>query len=82
MLNHISLGRIFTPAGFAAQKKMIPLIFKDYYMRRKLINLVFSKIITKKTTSKLKKYLGLDRKTRKARIAIIKKTIGLTSSLG
>jgi len=38
ILNHIALGRILTPSGFSAQKKMIPLIFKDHYMRIKLIN--------------------------------------------
>lgn len=81
ILNHIALGRILTPSGFSAQKKMIPLIFKDHYMRMKLINTLLSRIITKETTFKLKKLLGLDRKTRKARIAFMKKTLGLTSSL-
>jgi radical SAM superfamily enzyme YgiQ (UPF0313 family) len=80
ILNHIALDRLFTPAGFAAQKKMIPLIFKDHYMGLKLINLLLSKVITKETTLKLKKTLGFDRKTRKARVAYLKKFLGLTSS--
>jgi radical SAM superfamily enzyme YgiQ (UPF0313 family) len=81
MLNHISLSRIFTPSGFAAQKKMIPLIFKDKYFRKKLINQIFMLIITRDTINELKKRIGLDRKTRKARMASLKKSIGLTSSL-
>jgi radical SAM superfamily enzyme YgiQ (UPF0313 family) len=77
ILNHIALDRIFTQAGYAAQKNMIPLIFKDHYMRMKLINLALSKIISKEMTSTLKKSVGLDRKTRKARMASLKKTLGL-----
>jgi radical SAM superfamily enzyme YgiQ (UPF0313 family) len=77
ILNHIALDRIFTQAGYAAQKNMIPLIFKDHYMRMKLINLALSKIISKEMTSSLKKSVGLDRKTRKARMASLKKTLGL-----
>ena len=79
ILNHIALGRIFTPAGFSAQKKMIPIIFKDHYMRMKFINLALSKIISKEFTSSFKKSVGLDRKTRKARMAFLKKTLGWTS---
>jgi len=80
MLDHLSLSRILTSSGFAAQKKMIPLIFKDRYMRRKLINQLSTIIISRKTTNKIKNYVGLDRKTRKARMAFLKKSIGLTSS--
>lgn len=80
ILNHISLGRIFTLAGYTAQKKMIPLIFKDHHVGLKLINLLLSKVISKETTNKFKKFAGLDRKKRKARIAIIKKTLGFTSA--
>jgi radical SAM superfamily enzyme YgiQ (UPF0313 family) len=81
MLNNLSLSRILTPSGFSAQKKMIPLIFKDKYFRRKFINHLSTIIITRNTTNKIKKILGLDRKTRKARMAFIKRTIGLPSWL-
>jgi radical SAM superfamily enzyme YgiQ (UPF0313 family) len=81
MLDHISLSRMFTSSGFAAQKKMIPLIYKDKYFRKKLFNQIFALLITRDTINKLKKSIGLDRKTRKARIASLKKSIGLTSSL-
>lgn len=77
MLNNISLSRILTSAGFSAQKKMIPLAFKDKYFRSKLINQLSALVITRETTNKIKNYLGLDRKTRKARISLIKKSIGL-----
>ena len=76
ILNHIALDRIFTPAGYAAQKHMIPYILKNHTARMRLINLLLSRVITKETTRKLKKNLGLDRKTRKARMAAIKKTFG------
>ncbi len=80
MLNHISLGRIFTPSGFKAQRKMIYLIFKDKVFRRKFINQFFAIIISRDTINKIKKFLGLDWKTRKARLAFIKNLIGLPSS--
>ena len=80
ILNHIALDRIFTPAGFTAQKNMISYILKDHNARNRLINLLLSRIITKKTTQKLKKILGLDRKTRKERLAVLKKTLEISLS--
>jgi len=80
ILNHIALNRIITPAGYIAQKKMIPIILNNHYARMKLINILLSMIINKEKTSAIKKRLGLDRKTRKARMALIKKTFGFTSS--
>jgi len=79
ILNHIALSRITTHAGYIAQKNMIPIILKDQYARMKLVNLLLSMVITKETTSTIKKRLGLDRKTRKARMALIKKTFGFSS---
>lgn len=81
MLNHLSLSRIFTSSGFDAQKKMIYLIFRDKYFRRKFINQFFNIVMPRDTINKIKKSLGLDRKTRKARVAFIKDLIGLTPSL-
>jgi anaerobic magnesium-protoporphyrin IX monomethyl ester cyclase len=80
ILNHICIGRIFTPSGFKAQRKMIPLIFKDKYFRRKFINQIFETIISRDTINRIKRFLGLDRKTRKARVAFIKNLFGLPSS--
>jgi radical SAM superfamily enzyme YgiQ (UPF0313 family) len=77
--NHVSIGRMFTSAGFTAQKKMIPLALKDKFFRRKLINQLFAVIMPRSTFYKIKKSVGLDRKTRTARIASIKRTFGLTS---
>lgn len=77
ILNHIALDRIFTPAGYAAQKRMLPYILKDHTARMRLINLLLSRIVTKRTTRRLKERLGLDRKTRKARLAAIRKTFGI-----
>jgi anaerobic magnesium-protoporphyrin IX monomethyl ester cyclase len=81
MLDHISLSRMFTYRGFNKQKKMISLFFKDGYFRRKFINQVFEVIIKRSTINKIKKGLGLDRSTRKKRIALIKKAVGLASSV-
>jgi len=78
--NNLSLIRIFTAPGFKAQKKMIYLIFQDKYFRRKFINQVFNTILPRDRINKIKKSLGLDRKTRKARVAFLKNLIGLTSS--
>ncbi len=81
LISHISLNRIFTRAGFAAQKDMIPLLFSNHDMRMKFINILLSKTFGKETNSRLKKFLGLDRKTRKARMAKVKKALGFASSL-
>ena len=72
ILNHIALNRIFTIKGFKAQKGLLPLIFTDRYMRRNIRKLFVRMIIVK-----IKKALGLDRATRKARIVFIKKLIGI-----
>lgn len=80
LVNHLSLIRIFTPSGFDAQKRMIYLIFQDKYFRRKFINQLFNIVMPRDTINKIKKSLGLDRKTRKARMAFIKDLIGLTPS--
>lgn len=80
IINYVSLGRMFTPSGFKAQRKMIHLIFKDSYFRRKFFNHFFAIILPRKTVNKVKLILGLDRKTRKARVAFIKKLIGVASS--
>jgi anaerobic magnesium-protoporphyrin IX monomethyl ester cyclase len=77
ILNHIALDRIFTPAGYAAQKRMLPHILKDHTARMRLVNLLLSRIVTKRTTRGVKEAMGLDRKTRKARMAAIKKIFGL-----
>lgn len=76
MLNHLSLSRMFTSSGFEAQKKMIYLIFLDRYFRRKFINQLFNILMPRDTINRIKKSLGLDRKTRKARLAFIKNLIG------
>ena len=80
MSNHLSISRIFTSSGFAAQKKMLYLIFKDAYFRRKFINQFFNVVMPRHVINKVKESIGLDRKTRKARMAYIKNFIGLTSS--
>lgn len=67
-LNHIALNRIFTREGFKAQKGMLPLVFTDAYFRKN-----FRKLLAKK----VKSALGLDRTARKARIAYIKKLLGI-----
>ncbi|MGA2781558.1 MAG: radical SAM protein [Smithella sp.] len=80
MINHLSMYRIFTSAGFDAQKKMIYLIFKDKFFRRKFINQFFNIVLPRNRINQIKKSLGLDRKTRKARAAFIKNLIGLNST--
>ena len=80
MINHLSMYRIFTSAGFDAQKKMIYLIFKDKFFRRKFINKFFNIVLPRNRINQIKKSLGLDRKTRKARAAFIKNLIGLNST--
>jgi radical SAM superfamily enzyme YgiQ (UPF0313 family) len=79
ILNHISMRKMFTKHGFSAQRKMLPLVLRDKYFRRKLSNQVFSFVLSRSTLNKIKNYLGLDRKTRKARMAKIKKIFRLAA---
>ncbi len=67
-LNHIALNRIFTREGFKAQKRLLPLLFTDSY---------FSKNFVRILSKKIKTALGLDRTTRKAKIASVKKLLGI-----
>ena len=79
ILNHIALNRIFTVEGFKAQKGLLPSIFTDRYMRKNFVRLLLRKIlsivISDEKINKIKIALGLDRPTRKARIAFIKKLL-------